>query len=372
MSKNLIASIGVFLGSIDRIFFPLNALLIANFYNRLKFKEFFNIRLFDTRWTIVFLVTPLMLFNFMILGENNISLQKLVSNPFIFLGTFFIAFHLDSRFFKAILFLILFECTVGFTGWTMGIKSFIYNVGAGGGDLFYNSSSWGLSSNSSLYAAKVLVGWIVFFKFFDSFSEKIRWFILFILVLGLISVFNRTLWITILFFSILLLTTKFKFRFKISNLRIYFNKKIAFVWFTAILAALLFVSNLDVVLYQFQRGVSIESLELDNLELSGRQVAWYEYIDYIQQNLYFGNNSHQLYIEINGRLFHAHNSYLQTLATHGLVISILLFLVLFLSTFSRNSIFILPLIIYSLSQNAIFTNFSLIDLLLWWLILNKN
>ena len=261
---------------------------------------------------------------------------------------------------------------VGFAGWTIGIKSFIYNAGVGEGDLLYNSSSWGLSANSSLYAAKILVGWVVFFKFFNSFSEKTRWLIIFILILGLISVFNRTLWITILLFLILLLLTKFKLRFKISNLKLYFNKTLAVVWFCAILSTLLFFSNLDVVMYQFQRGLVIESLTLDNLELSGRQKAWYEYFNYISQNLYFGNNSHQLYIDIDGRLFHAHNSYIQTIATHGIFISTLLFLVLVSKLFSKNFIFIFPLMIYSLTQNAIFTNFSLIDLLLWWLILNKN
>ncbi len=106
----------------------------------------------------------------------------------------------------------------------------------------------------------------------------------------------------------------------------------------------------------------------NGINTSGRTLIWANFLQFIEQNLWFGNGSDKLYFkEIDHenkkfKLVHAHNSYLEFLATHGLILSGFFGFILLYLWRRKNSIFIVSILFFSIFQYGIFWGFSLLDL----------
>jgi O-antigen ligase len=106
----------------------------------------------------------------------------------------------------------------------------------------------------------------------------------------------------------------------------------------------------------------------NGINTSGRTLIWANFLQFIEQNLWFGNGSDKLYFkEIDHenkkfKLVHAHNSYLEFLATHGLILSGFFGFILLCLWRRKNSIFIVSILFFSIFQYGIFWGFSLLDL----------
>ena len=59
----------------------------------------------------------------------------------------------------------------------------------------------------------------------------------------------------------------------------------------------------------------------EGVDLSGREDIWQFYINFIRENLFWGNGSFKLLEPVEGN--HAHNSYLQLVSTNGLFLAFL-------------------------------------------------
>jgi len=105
--------------------------------------------------------------------------------------------------------------------------------------------------------------------------------------------------------------------------------------------------------------------------LSGRIEIWQKNREFIKHNFFWGNNSYKYYINYYGAKAHAHNSYLQILATHGVAIFFLYLLLVFRNIRKDNYIYVIPILIYSLSQYGIFWGFSLTDIVLFIFLFSK-
>ncbi|GAP67738.1 O-antigen ligase like membrane protein, partial [Bacteroidales bacterium 6E] len=124
--------------------------------------------------------------------------------------------------------------------------------------------------------------------------------------------------------------------------------------------------NHEEILYQFTRGK--EGVNM----FSGRFYIWNEFYNFIKQNLFWGNNSYKYFIDYFGKRAHAHSSFLQILATHGIFITIL-YLILIVKNLNKiNFPFVLVMLIYSTSQYGIFWGFSMTDIVLFILIFNTR
>src|SRR5690606_15097111 len=105
------------------------------------------------------------------------------------------------------------------------------------------------------------------------------------------------------------------------------------------------------------------------LDISGRDHIWAFYVQFISDNILFGNGGYKIYFQ--GKM-HAHNSYLQLLATNGMVI-FLLYLTLILKNIGRQNLFVvITLMVYSTAQYGIFWGISIMDIALFYFLFRQT
>src|SRR5690606_32047501 len=90
------------------------------------------------------------------------------------------------------------------------------------------------------------------------------------------------------------------------------------------------------------------------------------YYQFLAENPFFGNGSYKLWMNINGEIFHGHNSFLQTFATNGIVIGLLFIYLIFRNLNKYNYFYIVPIIVLSLFQYVIFWGVSFMDLMFFY------
>nr|WP_196939971.1 hypothetical protein [Sphingobacterium pedocola] len=145
-------------------------------------------------------------------------------------------------------------------------------------------------------------------------------------------------------------------------------KKIFIIAAVSIASLYMLFVNWDLVLDQVFRGKT-------EVDLSHRDEIFYFFITFIKENIFFGNFAQKLWYSPSfNELYHAHNSYLETLASAGLFLSIIiLILVANLVLKNKNSIkFILPMLVYSLSQYGILWGVSFFDIIFFAILWNSN
>ena len=302
---------------------------------------------------LLIIVSILSLFNILIgfnseklLNEGSSSLQLIVPYLSLLFGAYIIGNYINTQIIKYLIYFTAFECIVILFQFILGETGFWYNSyekNEAFSELLYYSRPNGFSTNSSVVAQKLLVSiWCLVMSNFISWkNNKI---IFFILLIGLALTFNRTVFLALLV------------SYFIASGEIKLKQKIA-VFFTIIILIGVFLNPIK---KQFLRGsdeVQIESFTRYKVYENG--------INYIGNNLLYGNHSIKYFYEENDRLFHLHNSFLQTLASNGLVIFLLVLCIVYLLLVKKN-LFIVPIIVYSFLQFGIFWGIGFLDIIIFF------
>lgn len=279
--------------------------------------------------------------------------------------------------------------------------------------LFYNSRIFGLSSNSSVLAVKVFIGFILLFREvkFNSFLW-ISFFVTF--VLGVLLSFNRAVFLAIALLLILKILSEILNlirKKKFTQLR----KIIAISSVICLLCVLVApgywkgqltrgdksvtISNNSSVAFDEapvmtcsnQNGPTLKpALSEDfkeeewlvtltkKIELSGRQQLWVNYLDYFNNNMLFGNGSNKLYFRVYHqnenawKNVHAHNSYFMLIASHGLILSLIFLLFIVLNLKMETLLLVIAIAAFSFVQYGVFWGFSMLDLVFFSLLFIPN
>lgn len=296
-------------------------------------------------------------------SEANTSVSKsandIVPYTIFIVATIFFSKHLTNDVLKYILFFIILEIGVGMIEYALGKPYLIEPRLSLNGEnefgetiyLYYNRV-YGLSAVTSVFAQKIMVGIILLF-FLD--IKKYRYIILSILIIGLFITFNRTAIIATLFFLTFIYINE-----------IGLKKNILYIALPTLLLIILINIFQEQILIQFFRG-------RDEIDLSGRDHVFSYFISFFKGNWVWGNYTHKLWVALSeGRIYHAHNSYLQTIANLGLFLTSWLFI--YITTFfnKKNILFIAPILIYSIFQYGILWGVSFLDIILFSILFITN
>lgn len=284
------------------------------------------------------------------------SILEIIPYSIFILFTVIIAQKIDEKTVKWLLFFILLDISIAVLQKYLGINSFFaVSIRDYESDLFYNQSVNGLNVNSAALGAKVFLGLLLYERYPNIRFLSQPLFYTFILV-GAFLCFNRTAMVAIcLFFC----------------LKAIYIKKFYLLVIIGLLLIVYVLTNealMNIIFMQFFRGA--DSLSAGNA-LSERDVVYPYYWNYITNHPLCGNCSFKYYIDLmgDGRLFHAHNSYLQTLANNGFIIGSLYFLIVIRNIRKDNYIYIIPILAFAFLQTFIFWGLSLNDLIFYNLLL---
>lgn len=289
----------------------------------------------------------------MILHGGN-AIPNMYLQPFMLICAFTLNRN-DAKWFVIFTFI---ECFVGFYEYYNGIVSVIPGVNDDvftDGELLYFKRVTGLSVGSSSYSQKVLYSIVFVACFREMFSPKIRKIVFFVYVLGLFSSFNRTSMAVALFFSCFILYRNYK---------VVIKKYSVFV--CLLLASIIggiVIEFGDDIIFQFTRGGG------DNV-LTGRPYIWSIFSSFINQHFFWGNGSVHLLVPYYSGDIHAHNSYLQLCADHGIFLAMLYMLNVMLKLNKYNYVYCIPLFLTSFTQYIIFWGFSIADVFLFAFLCN--
>lgn len=257
---------------------------------------------------------------------------------------------------KVLIYLISFESLVVIAESIMGVSTFFtsldnYTVFADNSLLYFNRP-FGLSTNSSSAALKIMVA--ILLIYFFNFKDKIIDICKVLLFIGFVLTFNRTVIVALIFFYGLYFFSGI-IKLKISKIKLGF---IVF-GFSILFLGLMFYSDeiFTKIINQFTRNSG-------KIELTGRGAIWKQYINFIEQNFFFGNGSFKYLLDnyVKGKIYHAHNSYLQVMATHGFIIFCLYMWLIFSNLNKNNYLYIFTIMLFSFSQYGIFWGVSLLDI----------
>lgn len=287
--------------------------------------------------------------------QTDFDIQYILPYSFLILFTFCVSKLLPRNIFYVFVLCCIIDILTGCCQRFLGVKTFydlswLEEVEIGTSDVLYNLKVFGLNTNSSGFAFKIFLS-ILCFKWFN-FSEFINKYLFWTLaIIGLLISFNRTI-----------IVASAIFIFMISD------KWTRIIIISAISAS--FVYFADDILMQLFRGQS--SLTTGNA-LSERDIVYGYYYDFIKDNLFFGNGSMKLLIDMGGgRELHAHNSYLQTFANNGIIIFTLYMILIFRNMNRRNYKYILPILVASILQTVIFWGVSIGDIMLYKMLTDKE
>lgn len=326
-----------------------------------------------------FLLVPVLLFTAHYLNKSNVQV-----------------------FFKTWIVFVLVETIVGLAEYLFNVRSFFMGTGdalsISSKELLYDSRVFGLSVNSSVFGLKVFIAFILLEAV--KVSATLKFLMRIGLILGLLLSFNRTVIITVaVFYLLLFIVMLIRNRSKLL-LFIRSNKSFQVI---ALSLCLIIIFRHDIS-FQLSRGDSTENLssthaklicsdlpkgtdlkEIDELDLdghftsfflrvtadintSGRKQIWLNFFEFIDKHFLFGNGSDKLmFLSINAKTgeidqVHAHNSYIQLLATHGILLSSLFISMLVIWWRKKNLLVLVIIALYSMTQYGIFWGMSSLDI----------
>jgi hypothetical protein len=189
--------------------------------------------------------------------------------------------------------------------------------------------------------------------FLSLLGKKIKFSFLFyaIFIFALILNFGRTAIICVIFFVTLNLIYNFFKTFTIKKAVVFLLLIITFFFVFSIVGSSFYLE----VLRQFTRGT-------DAIDLSGRDEIWLQFNSFISNNILFGNHSMKLYFDHHGTQAQAHNSFIMALATHGIIIFIIYFIMLVYNLSKFNYKYVLTICLFSMTQYAIYWGISFMDM----------
>ena len=322
-------------------------------------------------WLVLLLLIGIVLNSFF--GNNLMHLFNsgtLVLFPLTILASYVVA---DQGIYRFLLLFIVVEVLVGVLEYIIGVNSLFSSLPKH--DFFTNYASlyktrvFGLSSNSSFLAQKCLLGFLMVY-FVDLRLKSSQLMSLFLLLItGIILTFGRTVIVVvvvtlILYFS-LYLYNFFRQRnyFQITMNKVLFYNSAVFSFL--ILSTLPFWTNqfnrMGLPPHQIAESKGTKVLDMagiGNVEMAGRRELWGEAIGFIFQNPVSGNHSKRFLVDH----IHVHNSFLEYLTTHGIVLFLVMCMFVSCNINKTNLFFIGCIAIYSLGQFGIFWDISFLDI----------
>ena len=82
---------------------------------------------------------------------------------------------------------------------------------------------------------------------------------------------------------------------------------------------------------------------------------------YLLAGALLGNNSIKLWLDG----YHAHNAYIEVIATNGVFIALLYFTLIYRNIRKSNWVYVIPILIFGLTQYGFFWGISLMDILFY-------
>lgn len=282
------------------------------------------------------------------------------------LASFIVAYYIEEKDIELLVKFILIESAVVIVEYFLGINTILFwsedFKKFGSFSILYNSRPFGLSANSSIIAVKIFLS-ILLIDYFELFKNK-RQIFFWIFLGAIILTFPRTILVVIVAYYFLKYISAIKLTLKVKQRLLIIS--LAMILLSSIIAVLGAKKIEDKLYSQFTRGGK-------KIELSGRPQIWAQYMDFIKSHKFFGNYSQKLEIEVfkgKGKQ-HAHNSFIQILANHGLIIAVLFIILLICNIDRNNYIYVFVLVIYSLFQYGIFWGISITDIILFLFIQGK-
>lgn len=326
------------------------------------FKNGYKLKL-DVRHYFFISLSILSILNFVIgLGFGNIKFDNLTQLvPYLALSflTVNVADHVNKKVCLFFFYLIMIEIIAGILQYLLGIRDFSgTKIILDQTESLYQRHVYGFSGNSSGFALKVFISLNIFLKYIDDFKRtKILGGLI---ILGLIISFNRTFIICSLILFALWLRKN----------NILHHKSLYRLFFIPVIAISIY-SSWNQISQQFLRGNS--DISNTTYILSERDIIYVHYIDHILSNPIQGNYSQKLlFTTPDGRILHAHNSYLQTAANHGLIIFGLFIVFIFILIQKKEKLFVIPFLVSGILQYSIFWGASVTDVFFYNLIESKD
>ena len=370
-------------------------------------KKPFDKKYLKTVWLVVLILVSSIL-NKIFNGFEIMGLRDYYAAFYLFPLLIWVSKYLaNAKIFKFLIIITVLESLVAVVEYITGTRTFFQDLGPSSTftdrSLLYMSRCYGISANSSVLAVKVFIALILID--YCKFKKAMQWLLRIILFLGLFISFSRSVVLCLLLYWLLTTCITMIKAYKRRELM----KTVTFQWSVLItFLAIVFYSSLSV---QFQRGehqaenpfkekvtvgsteripqstaekhaLDLKSGEVDpqlqkwgdkimngaqNVQSSGRKIIWLNYINFIQDNLFFGNGSDKLMYrewmpaKKRYKLVHAHNSFLQLIATNGIIIALLYFFFYLWNFSSKNYLPIIIIILYSIFNYGIFWGFSYLD-----------
>lgn len=350
--------------------------VVIDFFLELKEKPFKG--KFILSFWLLSLTSLFILIN-LFLGE--FSFSAFLKSPILYIPLTIMAAYLvaDKQVFKYLIFLVIIEILIGISQYALGVNTYFGWVERGYEFMdykaLYHTRVFGLSDNSSYLAMKTLFAMLALT--FINFELKPKYIVAIFatLYIGLILTFGRT---TLVVYLVTNLVLAIIYLVKTIR-RVPLSLTESYIYKLHVLSLGVFLLFNEFFIYQFTRldmtayrldldsesGRLLSAVGLDGVEMAGRKELWTKALDFISENLIFGNHSTRFLV--NG--MHVHNSFLELLSTHGLIIfgGYVAFIIFHLN---KLNFWIVGFIcFYSMGQFGIFWNISFLDILLFSLLL---
>lgn len=308
------------------------------------------------------------IFNYNTSIIHNKSILSFIPYYFFILITYFISRSINDITIKYIILFVCFESVIALIEFFYNVQTFFPNLVTtqltnfyGYKDLLYYSRAFGLSNNSSELSYKIFIS-LLLIDTIDFKQKNLIKILYIILFFGIIVTFNRSVILSLIVFYFLKAVSYILIVVKV-NLR-----KLPYVYllylFLMLISLFLFLYYFDYIKYQFLRGID---LKLDSYK---RNEIYNYFYNFILSHPFFGNGSFKLYYLFQNKLYHGHNSFLQIIATNGIFISLLYFILLFRNINKHNIKFIIPILVLSFFQYAIFWGISILDIFCFYYLFN--
>lgn len=224
-----------------------------------------------------------------------------------------------------------------------------YSEFASDSSILYQKRVYGLSGNSSEFAQKIFLS--IMLVFYTGIVGRLRVALLAILIVGLYITFNRTA----IFSTIICLGGLFAIWASRDA------RRMPIMIGAVIVMSVVVFKALEPILLQITRGYgSISYSEIGRLQYLNAAVAD------LSENPWLGNGSFswRVFDPFYGVAQHAHNSLAMIFVENGIILAAAMLLFIALGWRKQNTVYILSMIAFSMSQYLFFWNISLADIVL--------
>ena len=344
-------------------YFPQFFFLLAFLFVLIRDREFFLKSFTDFRrdpkhplnWN--FLIVVLIIFfsslNRFVHWDSLVGYLELFPYFILLIPTYVIAIGFGKEDAKVLVLLVAIESIIVIIESYLNVSTFDHSLAGfrefDEGGLVYSHRPLGISVSSSHIASKLFLSWLMidFFKL----KNKLWWLVKALLLSAIVLTFNRSVLLSLGVFVMLYYAISFfKLKYKLENAVV-----------GLIVGIVGFVGLVMVVVLRGQELINQVTRNTGTVELTGREYLWADFYLFIQEHLIWGNNSVKLWLDG----YHAHNAYIEVIATNGVFIAFLYFILIYRNIKKSNWVYVMPILVFGLTQYGFFWGVSLMDILFY-------